>query len=224
MKRSAKKKSASTRTKWIVAASGLLVIVLMAVLVSTTQAAGAKAAQVSWRSVTTTAATSSPGSTLSSGSILYEETNQKLVFAGTWKANNTTAHSGGSAKYAYKSGASLTVYFDGTSLDLIGMTSRSSGKARVTLDGDAGVLVDLYTARTAYQATLYSTGELADGQHSVKIEWTGLKNSLARDTKVYVDAVEVDGSLVATGATVVVVVDAVSEAATSDPSTSTAST
>jgi hypothetical protein len=127
---------------------------------------------------------------------LYQQTDTNLVYAGSWRSASGWQYSGRSARYMSTSSSSTTVFFEGTSLTWITATSASCGKARVIIDGGAPVLVDLYSGRATYQDAVYSTGTLANGYHSVEIQWTGLKNGSSRGTNVYVDAFRVSGQLV----------------------------
>jgi hypothetical protein len=125
----------------------------------------------------------------------YEQTDSRLAYTGTWSTASSSSYSGGSHRYANSSGASVTVTFSGTSLRWLAKTSPVYGKAKVTVDGGAPVTVDLYSASTLYQQKVWETGNLASGTHTVRIEWTGTKNSAATDTNVSVDAFEVAGTL-----------------------------
>jgi FtsP/CotA-like multicopper oxidase with cupredoxin domain len=129
----------------------------------------------------------------------YEETNPLLVYAGTWLNLSGASYSGGSMKYVSQSGASVTAYFFGTSLTWLTKTGPSYGKARVSLDGGTAVLVDLYSPSTLYQQQVWSTGPLPNGPHSVKIQWSSLKNPAATFTYLGVDAFDVTGMLRLTG-------------------------
>lgn len=144
----------------------------------------------------TTTTTQAPVVVDLSGATLYQETDQNLVYGGSWRLSSTNYYSGKTAKFTYQQGSMVTVRFNGTGLTLISLTSNFSGKARVTLDGGSAVVVDLYSSLTKYQKAVYSTGVLANGYHTVQIECSGLKNPLSRGTYVYIDAFKVVGSLV----------------------------
>ena len=125
----------------------------------------------------------------------YEETNPLLVYTGSWANLNGGAYSGGSLKYTYRSGASVIASFTGTSLSWIARVGSSYGIARVTVDGGTPVLVDLYSPSFLNQQSVWSTGTLSPGPHSVKIEWTGQRNPASSFTYVSVDAFDVTGTL-----------------------------
>jgi beta-N-acetylhexosaminidase len=136
----------------------------------------------------------SSGVATAAASTLYQQNSSMLIYSGTWTASSSTPASGGSFRYANTSGSSMTAYFNGTSLAWIAKKSNVYGKARVTLDDEAPVLVDLYSASTMWKQTVWSTGTLTSGYHRVKIEWTGQKRTASRGTNINVDALEIDGA------------------------------
>jgi hypothetical protein len=99
--------------------------------------------------------------------------------------------------YAYsdQDGAKVTIAFDGTFLSWVSRTSRTQGKARVTLDpgvpGAKTQIVDLYSPSNAWKKTVYSTGLLADGPHTVVIECLREKNWASWWYTIGVDAFDV---------------------------------
>jgi hypothetical protein len=58
------------------------------------------------------------------------------------------------------------------------------------------VSIDLYASEVSSRQTVYSTGQLAYGQHTVQIWWTGRKNAAATGNAVSFDAFDVGGDLV----------------------------
>ncbi len=88
------------------------------------------------------------------------------------------------------------VGFNGTSLNWVAKKSSVYGIAKVTLDDKAPVLVDLHSTTQLFQQTVYETGVLAAGDHTLIIEWTGTKNSAATDYNIGVDAFDIAGELI----------------------------
>jgi hypothetical protein len=117
------------------------------------------------------------------------------VYVGTWTPSSDTSASGGSFRYSNTSGSSVTVTFNGTYLGWIAKLSPAYGIAKVTLDSNAPVTVDLYNAATVWKALAWETGTLSPGTHTVKIVWTGTANAAATDSNISVDAFEVIGTL-----------------------------
>ena len=132
------------------------------------------------------------------GPTLYQQTDSKLIYAGTWGTADQWGASGGTFKYATTQGASLTVKFNGSCLDLIGKKSPQYGKARAILDGVDVGYVDFYDPNWTYQEQVYTTGPLVDGQHTLTLEWAGVKNGASTGYLIDVDAVLVCGCLVET--------------------------
>ncbi len=128
------------------------------------------------------------------GLTLYQQADPALVYAGAWVVQADAGASGGSFRYADTTGSSCTVTFNGTYLAWLAKKSVHYGQAKVTLDGVDRGLVDLYNATEKF-VTVWETGTLAAGTHTLKIEWTGKKNPLADDYNISVDAFKVAGVL-----------------------------
>ncbi len=126
----------------------------------------------------------------------YQQGDLNLNYTGKWTVGYSSSASGGSFRYANATGASVTAAFTGTSLTWLGKMGPSYGKARVTLDADEPVLVDLYAKTDTWKQTVWETGALAPGEHTVKIEWTGIKSVSGGGTTISVDALDILGTLV----------------------------
>jgi hypothetical protein len=192
---------------WKKTVGGAAALALLMFLVLTVFApmAQARSVRYSESTITTTLTTSTTSTSLStasatsvSGATSYQETNSLLSYSGYWRTLSSKSYSGGTLKYLGSSG-SATISFNGTSLTWIATKGTTYGKALVTVDGGAAVWVDLYSSKTLYQRSVYTTGLLADGSHTVSIAWTGKKNSSARGYTINLDAV----SLVTTAAAAV---------------------
>ena len=125
----------------------------------------------------------------------FEETESLLLFKGAWADATSPALSGGVYKYAWKTGLTAHIAFDGIKLDWITTMARNYGIAKVTLDGGAPEFIDLYSPQYLYKSKVWSTGELAPGRHEVVIEFTGTKRTPRRGIYVGIDALDVTGSL-----------------------------
>jgi hypothetical protein len=126
----------------------------------------------------------------------YQQNASQLTYSGTWTVASATAASSGSYRWANSSGLSVTATFSGTSLAWIAKKGPSYGIAKVSVDGGSPTTVDLYSSGALYQQKVWETGALSAGFHTVKIEWTGTRNSLATGATVDVDAFDVAGALV----------------------------
>ncbi len=125
----------------------------------------------------------------------YQQTNAKLVYAGTWKATSDASASGASFMFANSSGASVTIRFTGIGLSWLAKKSPAYGQAQVTVDGGSPVTVDLYSADVLWRQEVWNSGILGSGSHVVIIQWTGSKNAAATDTNINVDYFDVTGTL-----------------------------
>ena len=125
----------------------------------------------------------------------YEQDNSKLVYTGTWNKSSSSSDSSGSYTYINTTG-SVTVKFSGTYLAYITKKGTAYGYAKITLDGGTPTTVDLYNGSTIYQQKVWNTGTLADGTHTVKIEWAGVRRSAATACNIGLDAFDIAGTLV----------------------------
>ena len=122
----------------------------------------------------------------------HEQADPRIRYSGTWSDFNKTVASWGSYRRSSTSGASATVYFHGTRLDWIAMKGLTTGVADVYLDGAKKATINLAASAAAYQVMLWSTGTLADGDHTVKI----VRSSSSASRKyLTLDAVDIWGTI-----------------------------
>ena len=120
---------------------------------------------------------------------LVQDTDSKISYTGTWKVATSTKHSGGTCKYA-SSTATATYKFTGTGIKLIASKSSDKGIAKVTVDSKV-YYIDLYSASAKDQSVAFSLSGLTSGTHTIKVEWTGLKNNSSKGTTITLDAFEI---------------------------------
>jgi FtsP/CotA-like multicopper oxidase with cupredoxin domain len=121
----------------------------------------------------------------------YQENDAGVAYPGSWVPLwNPNFSAGQMAMFS-----TATIKFDGTKLNLICTKGHSYGKVWVKVDAAPRVLIDLYSSRTKYKQTVYSTGFLAPGTHTVTLSWSGYKNRSASGFSVNLDAVDVTGTL-----------------------------
>jgi Peptidase family M23 len=126
--------------------------------------------------------------------IRYEQNDTRLTYLGTWYTNSSAAGASGSSfRYTNVPGASVTVKFTGAYLAWVTKTSPLYGIAKVTLDGEDPQLVDLYSESDAWQQTVWETGDLTYGTHTVTIECDGGKNDSASAAYIGLDAFDIIG-------------------------------
>ena len=129
------------------------------------------------------------------GSGRAEENHTWLSYTGAWTNSSSSSASGGTFAFANSTRSSVTVKFTGTRLAWIAEKGPSYGVANVTLDDASPVAVDLYSAGTRWQQKVWDSGTLANGSHTLSIQWTGSKNSSATAATIGVDGFDVAGDL-----------------------------
>lgn len=125
----------------------------------------------------------------------YQQDNLALAYSGIWSTASTWSASGGSYAASSDPTATLTITFNGRYLAWVTKTAPWYGKASVALDGGIAVEADLYSSTIQWKRTVYSTGVLADGLHTLVIKYTGLKNAHSSGTSISADAFDIVGSL-----------------------------
>ncbi len=126
-----------------------------------------------------------------------EQTASQLVWSpslSAWTSGSSSYLSGGSYRSINKTG-SVTINFTGMSLALMAKKAVSYGIASVSIDGKPPASVSLYRSTTAYKQTVWSSGWLVPGDHTVTFSWTGTKSTGSSGTTINLDAVELRGVL-----------------------------
>ncbi|MEW2397151.1 NPCBM/NEW2 domain-containing protein [Streptomyces sp. NPDC046862] len=109
--------------------------------------------------------------------------------------NSWTDHSGDFAAFD----------FTGTRLTFHGVTDPGHGIGAVSIDGQAPVDVDFYSATRTGDAVVWTSPELPDGNHTFKLAWTGRKNPASSGTAVTVDRIDFTGTAPVPGNTAITV-------------------
>lgn len=124
-----------------------------------------------------------------------EQDDSRIAYEGAWTPRTGSAFTGGADISTSSTGAALTVEFTGTHLAWVGQKESTGGIATVTLDGTQTFTVDLYSAASLHQRTLWDTGQLTPGPHTLRIEQTGAKNSASTGASVAADGFLVTGAV-----------------------------
>src|SRR6266496_2218035 len=121
-----------------------------------------------------------------------QETDPDVTYSAGWTQGDTSKPwSAGAAASATASGSQATFAFSGTSVSWIGARGPQTGIADVFLDGALVAEVDTYSPAEQIQAALFTKTGLADANHTLTIEATGLMNAASTSPLVVVDAFEV---------------------------------
>ncbi len=105
----------------------------------------------------------------------YQQDDPALAYTGDWATGSTWSASGGSFKSTVQEGAKVTVTFEGSYLSWVARTTQWYGQARVTLDDQDPVMVDLFSWGVGWKAPVYNTGLLSHGVHTLRIEYVGAR-------------------------------------------------
>ena len=127
----------------------------------------------------------------------YDDTSPALTYSGAW------THAGASVGYTYgdyqqtesfssQTGASLTVTFTGTGIELIGPLNTNAGIAAISLDSGPAADVDTHAPwGKQFQQLVFAADHLTPGQHTLTVTVTGTKNPASRSPGIVIDAVNV---------------------------------
>ncbi len=115
----------------------------------------------------------------------------RLVYAGAWKAANQAEAIGNAMHITSEKDASTTFAFVGNQVRLLGSVDPSGGLADVYLDGHKQLtLVDCWNPQTRHGQLLYFRNGLPDGRHEIQIVARGQGNPLSQGRSIYVDAIQ----------------------------------
>lgn len=135
-----------------------------------------------------------PGAAQAAAMVRYDQTDPHFTYSGKWDPYPKTAAWNGSYSRSRTSGASVTISFDGTRLDWIAMKGTTPGKADVYLDDAFQTTIDLAASTAVYQQNVWSTHDLASGEHTVRF----VLSSSSAGKYLVIDAVDVLGTIIDT--------------------------
>jgi Tol biopolymer transport system component len=139
--------------------------------------------------------TLTPASLPTPVTVTYQQTDPRLTYLNAWSSATSVYASGGGFYFASRWGSSVTACFQGKSITVLAKTGPQYGIAKISLDGGPKKRVDFYSSYARFQQKVYSVSGLANGAHTLSIEWTGEKRAAATGNYVDVDAVRVLGVL-----------------------------
>ena len=121
-----------------------------------------------------------------------EEGDERVSYAGTWVADEAPGHSGGRAVFSDEPGATVSISFTGTGVQLIGRREESSGLARITTESTPlwGSL-DTYASPPEEQALLVSITGLPAGLHTLTVSVEGARGPRGQGSRVWIDGFNV---------------------------------
>lgn len=116
----------------------------------------------------------------------YEGTSSLVKPYGTWKTSSTSAASGGSTRYATTKNASVSMTVYGSGFAWVAPKGRTSGSARIYIDGVWITDVSLYRSTTLNKAIVYSIRWSAPGTHTVKLVVLGTSGHSRVDLDAFI--------------------------------------
>ena len=120
-----------------------------------------------------------------------EETSPTLDYTKSWDVWSNNGSSGNQVWGVRKTGAAVSYTFYGTGVEWLAQSDTNRGYAKVTLDNEAPVIVDLYYPWEYKQNRVFKRHNLPLGQHTIRIEALGTKSATASDTWISLDSFEV---------------------------------
>ncbi|MWV47837.1 hypothetical protein GRS96_00940 [Rathayibacter sp. VKM Ac-2803] len=123
----------------------------------------------------------------------YQDGSPAVTLSGTWTSVAAKSDDGGGSTYSSNATASATLTFTGTSVEWISRLSPSGGINEVYLDGVRVARIDRYSSSTRYAQTVWSSGVLPAGVHTVSLRGTADRNPAARGKTLLLDALVVRG-------------------------------
>lgn len=114
-----------------------------------------------------------------------------VVKTGAWSSQTGTAFSLQRRSISNKAGSTLGIDFVGNRVAVIGGKGPNFGSAEVLIDGAVAGVVDLYSPSMVTQTTVFDSGVIPAGAHTVTVRVTGVKSAGSTGTYVAVDGFDV---------------------------------
>lgn len=106
---------------------------------------------------------------------LVQQRSSAITYRGTWRSASSSRYSGGSVRYATRSGASAKYTFTGRGIALVTTRALARGKVKIYIDGAAtpAATIDLRASRTTYRALAWVKSWSVNGRHTIRIVCAG---------------------------------------------------
>ncbi len=126
------------------------------------------------------------------GSGRYDNKAPEVQFSGTWESLGADVRdSGGDIVRTRTTGDWAQLTFNATGIRWVARTGPYFGIAQVYIDNQPVTTVDLYSASTQYQQTVFESTDLTAGNHTIRIERIGKKNASSPTSDILLDAFDV---------------------------------
>lgn len=133
-------------------------------------------------------ATATPSPTATPDRIRLEDTDPKVLYAGTWDIVSDQRASGGQFHRSNNPNATMTLTFRGSFVTLIYRSGPDGGIARVSIDGQRRDDLNQFSASETFGREATYGGLAGDADHTLRIEVTGDRSAQATNSYVTVDA------------------------------------
>ncbi|MDF2613931.1 MAG: hypothetical protein K0S71_1717 [Clostridia bacterium] len=124
---------------------------------------------------------------LNESTITGETEVNRFVYNGTWDYYGYSGAYSNDNVWSSNVGDTATLHFTGSQAQIYGIKANNHGKANITVDGGTPVEVDLYSAFRDEDSSIFDTGILTNGQHTIVIEVTGNKNDASSGEAIALD-------------------------------------
>jgi hypothetical protein len=125
----------------------------------------------------------------------FEQTDGNLYYRGPWQTIGDSRMSSATMTNVNAAGGASFIAFNGSSVAWVATKAPWYGIANVSVDGSVVASVDLYSPNFLFQQTVWTSGSLANGSHTMRIDWAGSKNTSSTGTNINIDALDVVGIL-----------------------------
>jgi hypothetical protein len=129
-----------------------------------------------------------------------EQNDPAITYSGNWYTNDAAANTGGHAVLTNTKGARASITFNGTGIAWVGVADAYAGLGTVYLDGTMQI-INTYNPVSQYQKVLFRAAGLAPGPHTLSIEVTHERGPGTDGSWVWIDAFDVEGTVVPGGVT-----------------------
>lgn len=125
----------------------------------------------------------------------FEENDARVSYTGTWVTDSAPGHSGGSAVFSEETGATATITFTGTGIQIFGRRETSSGYARVTSENFwPWGSVDTYASPAQDQTVILSITGLTSNTHTISLSVQGTHNARSGGNRLWIDGFKILGA------------------------------
>jgi subtilisin family serine protease len=104
---------------------------------------------------------------------LYQQTSGTVTYGGTWTTSSYSSASGGSTRYATKSGAWVRFSFTGRAVGVVAPRSPTRGSVKVYVDGVYAGTVSAYRGSGQSRILLLAKNWASSGSHTIKLVLVG---------------------------------------------------